>query len=55
MADYNYKVELIITNETNHQNIRTETNVTEETAREILKDFHSSAGTFPFLGIDDIR
>ena len=50
-----YEVELIITNEDNHQKISTKTNVSEETAEKILKDFHSSAGTFAFLGIDDIR
>ena len=53
MADY--KVELIITNEKNQQNIHIGTWVTEEIAEKILKDFNSSADVIPFLGIDDIR
>lgn len=53
MADY--KVELIVTNVKNQQKLSTQTYVKEETAEKILADFHSSTGTFPFLGIADIR
>ena len=51
----NYTVELIITNNSNHQTLSSRATVDEKTAEKVLKNFSATTEQILLLGLDEIR